>query len=230
MQAIRDVIEQAARVDETVLVTGESGSGKEVVARALHYLGARRNGPFVKVNCAAGPRKLLDSELFGHKRGAFPGTHEMMLCKFEAANGGTIFLDEIGDLHPALQGKLLHVLEDGQFSRVGARSNIKVDVRAIAATSRDLERAVATSQFREDLFYRLNVVRIEMPPLRERPEEIPHLINYFVERYAKMFGREGFVLPPETMARLVRRSFAGNVRELENTIKRMIVLDDPLSA
>jgi len=226
MQEIRGVIEQAARVDVTVLITGETGTGKELVARAVHYLGARRDGPFIKVNCAAVARELLESELFGHERGAFTGAHQLKVGKFEAANEGTIFLDEIGDLHPALQGKLLHVLEDGQFSRVGARSNMKVDVRVIAATNQDLERAVLASEFREDLFYRLNVVRIVTPPLRERPEEIPLLAAYFIQRYAKTFRREGFTLPPETMERLSRHSFPGNVRELENIIKRMIVLGD----
>jgi two-component system response regulator AtoC len=227
MQEIRDVIEQAARVDVTVLITGETGTGKELVARAVHYLGPRRNGPFVKVNCAAVARELLESELFGHERGAFTGAHQLKIGKFEAANQGTIFLDEIGDLHPALQGKLLHVLEDGQFSRVGARSNIKVDVRVIAATNQNLERAVKADQFREDLFYRLNVVRIGMPPLRERLEEIPLLVDYFVQRYSKAFRREGFTLPPETMERLIHHNFPGNVRELENMIKRTIVLGDP---
>jgi len=226
MHRVREIIKQAAPVDVTVLVTGETGTGKEVVARAVHYLGARRAGPFVKVNCAAVARELLESELFGHERGSFTGAHERKIGKFEAANQGTIFLDEIGDLHPALQGKLLHVLEDGQFSRVGGRSNLKVDVRVIAATNQDLERAVQASQFREDLFYRLNVVRIQMPPLRERREEIPLLINYFVQRYVKTFRREGFTLPPEAMERLLRHSFPGNVRELENTIKRMIVLGE----
>ena len=159
MQEIRDVISEAARVDVTVLVTGETGTGKELVARAIHHLGARRHGPFVKVNCAAVARELLESELFGHERGAFTGAHRLRIGKFEAANQGTIFLDEIGDLHPALQAKLLHVLEDGQFSRVGGQSNIKVDARIVAATNQDLERAVAAGDFREDLFYRLNVIR-----------------------------------------------------------------------
>src|SRR5262245_20651085 len=227
MREVRGVIEQAARVDVTVLVTGETGTGKEVVARAIHYLGPRRNGPFIKVNCAAVARELLESELFGHERGAFTGAHQLKIGKFEAADGGTIVLDEIGDLHPALQGKLLHVIEDGQFPRVGGRSNIKVDVRVIAATNQDLERAVVASQFREDLFYRLNVVRILMPPLRERREEIPLLAGYFIQRYAKIFHREGFALPPETMERLTQHSFPGNVRELENVIKRMMVLGDP---
>jgi two-component system response regulator AtoC len=227
MHEVRKVIAQVAAVDVTVLVTGETGTGKEVVARALHYSGVRRNGPFVKVNCAAVARELLESELFGHERGAFTGAHQLKIGKFEAANQGTIFLDEIGDLHPALQGKLLHVLEDGQFSRVGGRSNIKVDVRVVAATNQDLERAVAAGQFREDLFYRLNVVRIKVPPLRERPEEIPLLALHFVERYSRLFQREGFTLSPETMQRLTLHKFPGNVRELENTIKRMIVLGDP---
>src|SRR5205823_5534500 len=163
MQEVRDVIEQAARVDVTVLVTGETGTGKELVARAIHYLGARRNGPFVKVNCAAVARELLESELFGHERGAFTGAHQLKVGKFEAANEGTIFLDEIGDLHPALQGKLLHVLQDGQFSRVGGRSTIKVDVRVLAATNQNLEQAVAAGRFRDDLYYRLNVVQIVVP-------------------------------------------------------------------
>jgi two-component system, NtrC family, response regulator AtoC len=227
MKEVRDVVDQAAWVDVTALVTGETGTGKEIVARAIHYLGARRNGPFVKVNCAAVARELLESELFGHERGAFTGAHQLKVGKFEAANEGTIFLDEIGDLHPALQGKLLHVLEDGQFSRVGGRWNINVDVRVIAATNQNLEQAVAAGLFREDLFYRLNVVRIAVPPLRERAEEIPHLAHYFVDRYSKLFQRLGCTVPTETMQRLVRHSFPGNVRELENTIKRMIVLDDP---
>jgi two-component system, NtrC family, response regulator AtoC len=227
MQEVREIIAQAAPIDVTVLITGETGTGKELVARAVHHLGTRRNGPFVKVNCAAVARELLESELFGHERGAFTGAHQLKIGKFEAANQGTIFLDEIGDLHPALQGKLLHVLEDGQYSRVGGRSNIKVDVRVLAATNQNLERAVAAGQFREDLFYRLNVVRIVVPPLRERREEIPLLARYFVDRYARLFQRQGFAVPFETMQRFVRHSFPGNVRELENTIKRMIVMGDP---
>jgi two-component system response regulator AtoC len=226
MQEVREIIAQAARVDVTVLISGETGSGKDLVARAVHRLGARRTGPFVKVNCAAVARELLESELFGHERGAFTGAHQLKIGKFEAADHGTIFLDEIGDLHPGLQGKLLHVLEDGEFSRVGGRSNIKVDVRVLAATNQDLERAVASGQFREDLYYRLNVVRIMVPPLRERPEEIPLLINYFIRRYSMLFQREGFAIPADVTERLRRRRFPGNVRELENLIKRMIVLGD----
>jgi two-component system, NtrC family, response regulator AtoC len=182
----------------------------------------------VKVNCAAVPRELLESELFGHERGAFTGAHQLKIGKFEAADRGTIFLDEIGDLHPALQGKLLHVLQDGQFSRVGGRSTVKVDVRVLAATNQDLEQAVAGGHFREDLYYRLNVIQIMVPPLRERPEEIPVLADYFMHRYSQLFRRETLQMPAETMQRLIRHRFPGNVRELENMIKRMIVLGDPL--
>ena len=227
MQEIRDVLTEAARVDVTVLVTGETGTGKELAARAIHHLGARRHGPFVKVNCAAVARELLESELFGHERGAFTGAHRLKVGKFEAANHGTIFLDEIGELHPALQAKLLHVLEDGQFSRVGGQSNIKVDARIVAATNQDLDRAVAAGDFRGDLYYRLNVIRIAILPLRKRPEDIPGLARYFFERYVQLFGRTGFALSPATLERLAGYSFPGNVRELENLIKRMIVLRDP---
>lgn len=226
MKDVRDTIAEAALIDVTLLITGETGTGKELVARAIHYLGGRRHAPFVKVNCVAVARELLESELFGDERGAFTGAHQIKIGKFEAANLGTIFLDEIGDLHPALQAKLLHVLEDGQFSRVGGRSTIKVNVRIVAATNGDLEASVAAGVFREDLFYRLNVIRIVVPPLRKRPEEIPVLANYFVQRYSRLFQREGFTLPPETIHRLKQHSFPGNVRELENMIKRMIVMRD----
>ena len=228
MLEVRDIIEQAARVDVTVLVCGETGTGKDVVARAIHDESVRQSGPYVKVNCAAVPRELLESELFGHERGAFTGAHQLKIGKFEAADRGTVFLDEIGDLHPALQGKLLHVLQDGQFSRVGGRSTVKVDVRVLAATNQDLEQAVASGRFREDLYYRLNVIQIMVPPLRERPEEIPILAEYFMQRYSLLFRRESLRLPPETLQRLLHHRFPGNVRELENMIKRMIVLGDPL--
>jgi two-component system response regulator AtoC len=228
MREIREIIEQAARVDVTVLIEGETGTGKDVVARAIHDASVRQGGSFVKVNCAAVPRELLESELFGHERGAFTGAHQLKIGMFELADRGTIFLDEIGDLHAALQGKLLHVLQDGQFSRVGGRSTIKVDVRVLAATNQNLEQSVAAGRFREDLYYRLNVIQILVPPLRERPEEIPLLAEYFIQRYAKLFRRESFTLPAETMQRLMHHRFPGNVRELENMIKRMIVLGDPL--
>jgi len=227
MLEARQIIREAARVDVTVLITGETGTGKELVARAIHHFSVRRAGAFVKVNCAAMPRELLESELFGYERGAFTGAHKLKIGKFEAANRGTIFLDEIGDLHPALQAKLLHVLQDGEFSRIGGKSTLSVDVRVLAATNQDLERAVAEGRFREDLFYRLNVIHVLVPPLRQRTTEIPHLVNYFVERYSKLYRRDGFAVPPSVVERLTRHRYPGNVRELENLIKRMIVLDDP---
>ena len=228
MREVREIIREAAGVDVTVLFTGETGTGKDLAARAIHCLSARRDGPFVKVNCAAVPRELLETELFGHERGAFTGAHKLKVGKFEAAHRGTIFLDEIGDLHQALQAKLLHVLHDGDFSRVGGKSTLKVDVRILAATNQDLERALAEGRFRQDLYYRLNVIQIAVPPLRERVEEIPALVDYFVRRYAKILHREGFSIPSAVMERLIRHPFPGNVRELENLIQRMIVLRDPL--
>src|SRR5881296_3208122 len=227
MLEARRILSEAARVDVTVLITGETGTGKDLVARAIHQFSSRRTGPFVKVNCAAMPRELLESEMFGYERGAFTGAHKLKIGKFEAAHRGTIFLDEIGDLHPALQAKLLHVLQDGEFSRIGGKSTLNVDVRVLAATNQDLERAVAEGRFREDLYYRLNVIHVFVPPLRERAVEIPLLANYFVERYAKLYRRDGFTIPPPVMERLTRHRYPGNVRELENLIKRMIVLDDP---
>ncbi len=227
MLEAHQILREAARVDVTVVVTGETGTGKELVAHAIHHFSARRAGPFIKVNCAAMPRDLLESELFGYERGAFTGAHKLKIGKFEAAHRGTIFLDEIGDLHPALQAKLLHVLQDGEFSRIGGKSTLNVDVRVLAATNQDLERAVAEGRFREDLYYRLNVIHVFVPPLRERAIEIPLLANYFVERYAKLYRRDGFTIPPPVMERLTRHRYPGNVRELENLVKRMIVLDDP---
>ncbi len=215
MQDVRAIIEEAAGVDVTVLITGETGTGKDVVARAIHSLSLRRTGPFVKVNCAAVPRELLESELFGHERGAFTGAHKLKIGKFEAAHNGTVFLDEIGDLHPALQAKLLHVLQDGDFSRVGGKSPVKVDVRVVAATNQDLER---------------NVIEVVVPPLRERMEEIPGFVDYLVQMYAKAFHREAFTVPAPVMERLLRHNYPGNVRELENLVKRMIVLGDPFLA
>jgi two-component system, NtrC family, response regulator AtoC len=228
MREVLEIIREAAGVDVTLLITGETGTGKDLAARAIHCLSGRRRGPFVKVNCAAVPRELLESELFGHERGAFTGAHKLKVGKFEAAHRGTIFLDEIGDLHSALQAKLLHVLQDGDFSRVGGKSTLKVDVRVLAATNQALEQAVAEGRFREDLYYRLNVIQIAVPPLRERVEEIPLLVDYFVRRYSRIFHREGFSISPAVMERLTRHPYPGNVRELENLIKRMIVLRDPL--
>jgi two-component system response regulator AtoC len=226
MREILAVIEQAARADVTVLVCGETGVGKELVARAIHAHSPRRRAAFVKVNCAAMPRELLESELFGHERGAFTGAHQRKPGRFELADGGTMFLDEIGELHPALQAKLLHVLQDGEFSRVGGRHNIRVDVRVICATNRDLAREVANNRFREDLFYRLNVINILVPPLRERREEIAALVDYFVRRYSRLFNFPEREVTPDAMHAFMQYAWPGNIRELENFIKRMIVLQD----
>src|SRR5688572_3042583 len=226
MREIQAVIEQAARADVTVLICGETGVGKEIVARAIHAYSPRSSNAFVKVNCAAMPRDLLESELFGHERGAFTGAHQRKPGRFELADTGTIFLDEIGELHPALQAKLLHVLQDGEFSRVGGRNNLKVDVRTICATNRDLAREVAANRFREDLFYRLNVINILVPPLRERRQEIPALVSYFVQRYSRLFNFPEREVPAEGMQSFMQYGWPGNIRELENFIKRMIVLQD----
>jgi two-component system response regulator AtoC len=226
MREIQGVVEQAARADVTVLICGETGVGKELVARSIHVHSTRRREPFVKVNCAAVPRELLESELFGHERGAFTGAHQRKPGRFEMADRGTIFLDEIGELHPALQAKLLHVLQDGEFSRVGGQNNLTVDVRIICATNRDLAREVAGGRFREDLFYRLNVINILVPPLRERREEIPGLVQYFVQRYSRLFNFPEPEISDETMTGLIQFGWPGNIRELENFIKRMIVLQD----
>jgi two-component system, NtrC family, response regulator AtoC len=225
MRAIRTVIDHIADTDATVLVRGESGVGKDVVARAIHTASTRRHGPFVRVNCAAIPSGLLESELFGHEKGAFTGAVQRKLGRFEHAHQGTIYLDEIGDLSLELQAKLLHVLQDFRFSRVGGHAVLRVDARVIAATNRDLERALARLEFREDLYYRLNVVELRIPPLRERREEIPGLACWFLDRFNAQYGRQKR-LGPGTLALLGEYAWPGNVRELENVLRRMVVLAD----
>ncbi len=225
MQAIRTMVENIADTDATALIRGESGVGKDVVARAIHAASKRHDCPFIKVNCAAIPAGLLESELFGHEKGAFTGAHRRKPGQFEYANKGSIYLDEIGELPLALQAKLLHVLQDLRFSRVGGRAMIDVDVRVMAATNRDLEQAIARREFREDLYYRLNVVEIRIPPLRERKEEIPILAERLLAGFNQQYGRNK-QLSPETMARLIAYSWGGNIRELENVIRRMVVLTD----
>ena len=225
MRAVRVTVENIADTDATVLLRGESGVGKDLVAHAIHAASRRCNGPFIKVNCAAIPRELLESELFGHEKGAFTGAHRRKPGQFEYANKGTIYLDEIADLPLALQAKLLHVLQDLRFSRVGGHGVIDVDIRVVAATNRDLEHALTRGDFREDLYYRLNVVEIRIPPLRERKEEILILAARFLAQFNQQYGRKK-QLSPETTARLVEYSWGGNVREMENIIRRMVVLDD----
>jgi transcriptional regulator with PAS, ATPase and Fis domain len=225
MRAIRTVVESIADTDATVLIRGESGVGKDLVARAVHAASARRRGPFIKVNCAAIPHGLLESELFGHEKGAFTGAHRRKLGQFECANKGTIYLDEIAELPLALQAKLLHVLQDFRFSRVGGHELLEVDMRVIAATNRNLEEAMACREFREDLYYRLNVVEIRVPPLRERREEIPELAARFLARFNAQYGRQKELMP-ETLARLTEYTWSGNVRELENVMRRLVVLAD----
>jgi two-component system response regulator AtoC len=226
MAEVRDLIERVADTDVTVLIRGESGTGKELVARALYAASARRDKPFVKVNCAALPTELLESELFGFERGAFTGALQQKPGKFEFANHGTMFLDEIGEMSPALQAKLLQVLQDGEFARLGGKHDVRVDVRIIAATNRALEQAVADGLLREDLFFRLNVVSIEMPPLRERRDEIPLLSEYFLKKHSVQYNKPQAVLSAEIMRLFVEYDWPGNVRELENLIKRAVVLGD----
>ena len=226
MRTIAMVIEQVSDSDVTVLIRGESGVGKELVARAIHTRSLRKQRPFVKVNCAALPADLLESELFGHEKGAFTGAATTRIGKFEQADGGTIFLDEIGEMKAALQAKLLHVLQDGQFTKLGSNKPITVDVRVVAATNRDLEAMLARGDFREDLYYRLKVIEITVPPLRERRNEILPLTEFFLDRYARRYNRPRHQLSPELQELFLRYQWPGNIRELENMVKRMVILQD----
>jgi two-component system nitrogen regulation response regulator GlnG len=224
MQQVFKVIGQLAASDATALITGESGTGKELVARAIYHHSNRSTQPFLAVNCAAIPEQLLESELFGHERGAFTGATMQRIGKFEQCNRGTLFLDEIGDMTPATQTKILRVLQSGTFERVGGNQPIKVDVRIIAATNKPLEQAVAARQFREDLFYRLNVVRIHIPPLRERREDIRLLVNYFLKKFARDQERSPKSITSSVIKALEQYHWPGNVRELENIIRRALVM------
>jgi two-component system response regulator AtoC len=224
MKEIRETIEQVADTDITVLVRGESGTGKELAARGLYQLSGRHGRPFVKVNCAALPSELLESELFGFEKGAFTGAQRRKLGKFEYADGGTIFLDEISEMAPGLQAKLLQVLQDGEFSRLGGEADVRVDTRILAATNVNLEQAVKDGSFREDLYYRLNVVTIHLPPLRDRIDAVPLLVEHFLQKYNAQYKKSMKQLTPETQQVFMDYHWPGNVRELENMVKRMVVL------
>ncbi len=226
MLQIKAVVEQVADSELTVLIRGESGTGKEIVARMLHSLSARKSGPFVKVNCAAIPRELLEAELFGYEKGAFTGAHKTKPGRFEMANKGTIFLDEIGDMPSELQSKLLQVLEQYEFMRVGGIKTIKVDTRIVCATNRDLEKALKDNTIREDLFYRLNEVTLNLPPLRERREDIPLLMEHFLQKYYTLYNKKYRPLLSATIEFLQNFDWPGNVRQLENIIKQIVVRED----
>lgn len=226
MQAVFETVEKVADTDSTVLILGESGTGKELIARALHYNSYRREGPFVPVNCAAIPGELLESELFGHEKGAFTNAIRTRIGRFELANGGTLFLDEIGDMNPNLQSKLLRVLQERQIERIGGIKAIPVDLRIISATHQDLKKAVQKKKFREDLYYRLNVIPIHIPPLRERRSDIPLLVHHFIEHFSKTKKKKVTGITDEAMRHLMEYDWPGNVRELENMIERLVILSN----
>jgi two-component system response regulator PilR (NtrC family) len=223
MDRLRDLIKRVANATSSVLITGESGTGKEMVARALHFQSPRAERPFVVLNCGAIPENLIESELFGHVKGAFTGATAAREGLFQAAHGGTLFLDEVGELPPPLQVKLLRVLQDRKVRPVGGTAEVEVDVRVVAATNRDVESEVEAGTFREDLFYRLNVIRIEAPPLRDRPEDIPVLAEYFLQKHSALQSRR-LEFSPEAMRWLAQQPYAGNVRELENIVERGVTL------
>ncbi len=224
MLRIKELVSQVADTDVSVFIQGESGVGKEIIARELHEGSSRRERPFVKVNCAAIPTELLESELFGYERGAFTGAFKLKQGKFELANYGTLFLDEIGDMAPSLQAKLLHVLQDNEYSRLGGKKNVMVDVRIVAATNKNLEEVMREGRFREDLYYRLNVVAVHIPPLRERKEEIPLLCEHFLRKFSRKYAGGLSSLSQRTQHALMKYSWPGNIRELENVLKRLVIL------
>jgi len=226
MLKIHETIRQIAHTDVPVLIHGESGVGKEVVARAIHEASDRRNKPFVKINCASLPTTLLESEMFGYERGAFTGAFNSKPGKFEIADTGTIFLDEISEMSPSLQAKFLQVLQDSKFSRLGGKSLVQVDSRVLAATNANLKEALKSGAFREDLYYRLNVVNIHVPPLRQRMDELETLTSYFLEKYAPQYSHPGTLTSTRLLNAMKQYDWPGNVRELENVIRRYLVLDD----
>jgi Nif-specific regulatory protein len=224
MHQIFETIEKVADTDSTILILGESGTGKELIAKAIHYNSYRREGPFIPVNCAAIPSELLESELFGHEKGAFTNAIRTRIGRFELANGGTVFLDEIGDMSPNLQSKLLRVLQERQFERIGGVKTVKVDIRIIAATHEDLKVAVEQGKFRQDLYYRLNVIPIQVPPLRERKSDIPLLVHHFLNHFNRSKKRKIQGINNEALNRFLEYYWPGNVRELENIIERIVIL------
>lgn len=224
MKEVYDLIDRVKDIDSNVLITGESGTGKELVARAIHFLGKRKDKPFNVINCSAIPANLLESELFGYKKGAFTGAYEDRKGIIELSEGGTLFLDEIGDLDLSLQTKLLRVLQNKEIRPVGSIKDVKADVRFICATNRDLKEMVKSNFFRKDLYYRLNVINIDMPPLRQRREDIPKLVDHFIKKYNMMLNKNIKGITPEALEAIERYKFEGNVRELENTIERAVAL------
>jgi len=224
LESVLEQVEQVAPTDSTVLIQGETGTGKELVARAIHNLSARCGRPFIKLNCAAIPFDLLESELFGHERGAFTGAIAQKIGRFELADKGTLFLDEVGDIPPGLQPKLLRVLQEQEFERLGSTRTHRVDVRLVAATNRNLVEMVKRSQFRNDLYYRLNVFPVPLPPLRARREDIPALVEHFIEIYARRMDKQIEHIPQETMSALIAYQWPGNIRELQNFIERSVIL------
>ena len=224
LELVLEQVEQVAPTDSTVFIQGETGTGKELIARAVHNLSARCGRPFIKLNCAAIPFDLLESELFGHERGAFTGAIAQKIGRFELADKGTLFLDEVGDIPPGLQPKLLRVLQEQEFERLGSTRTHRVDVRVVAATNRNLAEMVKRNEFRSDLYYRLNVFPLSLPPLRARREDIPALVEHFVEIYVRRMGKQIETIPPAIMSALASYDWPGNIRELQNFIERSVIL------